>query len=75
MNMEEWLLTSINVLSITMGGMKKINGDVKPLTKEELHFVDSEFFEEGTVPKETMPSIISSTGRGEPNATNNFKVD
>jgi len=56
------------------GGEKKINGDVKPFTKAKSHFADSKFFEEGTALKETMPSIISSTGRGEPKAADNPKV-
>ena len=55
-------------------GKKKINGDVKSFTKAESHFADSKFFEEGTVPKETMPSIISSTSRGELKTANNSKV-
>jgi len=45
-------------------GEKKINGDVKPFTKAESHFADARFFEEGAAPKETMPSTISSTGKG-----------
>jgi len=53
---------------------KKINGDVKPFTKAESYFTDSKFFEEGTVPKETMPSIMSSTGRGELKDAKNSKV-
>jgi len=55
------------------GGDKKINGDVKPFTKAELHFA-TKFFEDGTVSKETTPSMIFSTSRGKPNVTNNFKV-
>ena len=42
----------------------KINGDVELFTKNESHFVDAKFFEEGATPKETMPSTISSTGKG-----------
>ena len=45
-------------------GEKKINGDVKPITKAESHFVDVRFFEEGAAPKETMLSTISSIGKG-----------
>jgi len=45
-------------------GEKKINGDVKPFTKAKSHFTNARFFEEGTTPKETMPSAISSIGKG-----------
>jgi len=45
-------------------GEKKINGDVKPFTKVESHFTDARLFEEGDAPKGTMPSTISSTGKG-----------
>jgi len=45
-------------------GEKKINGDVKPFTTAGSHFADARFFEEGTIPKETMPSTISSIGKG-----------
>jgi len=45
-------------------GEKKINGDVKPFIKAESHFADARFFEEGAAPKETLPSTISSTGKG-----------
>jgi len=38
---------------------KKINADVKPFTKDESHFADARFFEEGTTPKKTMSSAIS----------------
>jgi len=43
---------------------RKINGNVKPFTKAESHFVDERFFEEDNAPKEIMPSTITSTGRG-----------
>jgi len=46
------------------GGERKINGDLKPFTKAESHFVDSKFFEDFT-PKEMMISTISSTGKGD----------
>jgi len=45
-------------------GVKKINGDVKPFTKDESHFADARFFKGGAAPKETMPLTISSTGKG-----------
>ena len=45
-------------------GEKKINGDVKPFTKTEYHFANTRFFEKGAAPKETLPSTISSTGKG-----------
>ena len=45
-------------------GEKKINGNVKPFTKAKSHFANARFFEEGVAPKETMPSTISSTGKG-----------
>ena len=47
------------------GGERKINGDVKPFTKVESHFVDSKFFEEDFTHKEMMISTISSTGKGD----------
>jgi len=45
-------------------GEKKINRDVKSFTAVESHFTDSRFFKGGATPKETMPSTISSTGKG-----------
>jgi len=48
-------------------GERKINGNVKPFNKVESHFVDAGFFEKENVPKETMPSTITSTGRGNTN--------
>jgi len=45
-------------------GENKINGDVKPFTKAESYFADARFLEEGAAPKETMPSTISSIGKG-----------
>ena len=45
-------------------GERKINGNVKPFNKVESHFVDAGFFEKENVPKETMPSTITSMGRG-----------
>jgi len=50
--------TQHQCLKYYRGSEKKINDDVKPFTKAELHFADSKFFEEGTAPKETTPSII-----------------
>jgi len=35
-----------------------------PFTIVESHFADVRFFKEGAAPKETMPSTISSTGKG-----------
>jgi len=55
------------------GGEKKINGDVKPFTKAELQFANPKYFEEGTALKETIPSIISSTG-SKPKTAHNSKV-
>jgi len=66
--------TLYQCLKYHCGGKKKINSNVKSFTKAESHFVESKFFEEGTVPKETVPSIISSTSMGEPNAAHNSKV-
>jgi len=43
---------------------RKINGNVKPFTKAKSHFADAGSFEEDDALKETMPSIITSTGRG-----------
>ena len=51
-------------LKYYQGRERKINGNVKPFTKAESHFVDARFLEEGDAPKEIMPSTITSTGRG-----------
>jgi len=45
-------------------GERKINSNAKPFTKVESHFVDARFFEEVDAPKKTMPSTITSTGKG-----------
>jgi len=55
-------------------GKKKINSDVKPFTKVKPHFVNSKFFEEGTIAKETIPSMISSIGKGGSKAIKNSRV-
>ena len=54
--------------------LKYYCADVKPFTKAESYFDDSKFFEEGTAPMETIPSIISSTGKGKPKAAKNSKM-
>ena len=47
------------------GREKKIDGmSNHPFTRATSHFVDARFFKEGDAPKETMPSTISSTGKG-----------
>jgi len=46
------------------GRERKINDSVKLFTKVDPHFIDARFFEEDDTPKKTMPSIITSTGRG-----------
>jgi len=45
-------------------GKRKINGNVKPFTKVECHFIDARFFEEDDAPKESMLSTITSVGKG-----------
>ena len=45
-------------------GERKVNDNVKPFAKAESHFADAKFFEEHDVPKETVPSTITSMGRG-----------
>ena len=40
----------------------------------ESHFADSKFYEEGTVAKEIIPSIISTTCIGESKAAKNSQV-
>jgi len=56
------------------GGERKINGDVQPFTRAESYFADAKFFEEDSVPKEMMISIICSIGKGEPKATRNSQM-
>jgi len=42
----------------------KINGSVKLFTRAESYVTDARFFEEDDTPKETMPTAITSIGRG-----------
>jgi len=42
---------------------KKINGDVKPLTRVEPYFAHARFFKECVAPQETMALTISFTGK------------
>jgi len=49
---------------ILSGGERKINGNVKPFTKAESHFVDERFFKENDAPKETMSSTIKPISKG-----------
>jgi len=51
-------------LKYYQGGERKINGSVKPFTGAKSHFTDGSFFEEDDTTKETMPTTITSTGRG-----------
>ena len=43
---------------------KEDKWNVKPFTKAESHFVDARFFEENDAPRESIPSTITSMGRG-----------
>jgi len=51
-------------LKCCRGTEKKINGNVKPFTKVESHFVDASFFKEDDTPKEKVLSTILSVGKG-----------
>jgi len=46
-----------------LGRQRRINDNIKPFTDIESHFIDARFFEDGCAPKETVPSIISLTGK------------
>ena len=66
--------TLYQCLKYYRGGERGINGDVKPFTEAESHFIDAKFFEEGSALKEMMISTISSTSKGDSKATKDAQV-